>query len=107
MGDPTILEPPAEGAQTVEPEVDEQEEDAEKIPSVFSVTTRYLVGAADVSSPAEDGSHVVRLFSGDASAVIEANLSPVLSAFISAKLAEVEIIEEAEVVEEDAKPTPE
>jgi hypothetical protein len=89
----TILEPD----EVVEPEAVEE---PQEVPSVFSVTNRYLVGRVEVSPPAEDGSRVVRLHSGNGAAIIEANLSPQLCEFVSGKLVEVEVIEEAEVVED-------
>lgn len=102
MGEPAILEPP-EPDGAVAGAVNDDEQPAE-VPSVFSVTNRHLVGAADVSLPAEDGSRVLRLFSANGSTVIEANLAPELCTFVSGKLIEVEVIAEtdAEVVENDA-----
>lgn len=107
MGEPVILDAPAapDEAEAPEPTAEEQE-GAQEVPSVFSVTQRHLVGGADVSDPAEDGSRVLRLFSGNGTVVIEANLSPQLCDYVSGKLTEVkvEVIEEvdAEVVEDNA-----
>jgi len=84
-------------------------EEPKEVPSVFSVTNRYLVGAAEVSPPAEDGSRVIRLQSATGGAVVEANLSPELCVFISGKLVEVDVIAEEEEVDgevvEDARST--
>lgn len=98
-----ILDPPeAVEGEVVEEPVEEPVEEQE-VPSVFSVTNRYLVGRAEVTPPAEDGSRVVRLFSASGGAVIEANLAPQLCEFVSAKLVEVEVIaEDAEVIDDDA-----
>ncbi len=108
MGDPAILEPPVDLGPDVQTEgaaeMDdvEEQEGSEEVPSVFSVTNRHLVGAADVSHPADDGSRTLRLISANQSAVIEASLSPRLCEFISGRLVAVEVIEEvdAEVVED-------
>lgn len=62
----------------------------QEAPSVFSVMNRYLVGRADVTPPADDGSRVMRLFSGDGGTTIEATLSSELCDFVAAKLVEVE-----------------
>lgn len=91
MAEGAILEPP------VEPAVEgEEQEEAQEVPSVFSITNRHLVGAADVSPPAEDGSRILRLFSASGGVVVEANLAAQLCDFVSAKLIEVEVIEEDE-----------
>jgi len=82
-----ILEPPEAGEQTT---------DLEEAPSVFSVINRYLVGAADVTDPAEDGSRMLRLYSASGQAVVEVALSPQLCEFISQKLVEVKIIEQGD-----------
>lgn len=92
MGEPAILEPP-ETDEAVAAEVDEQ---PEEVPSVFSVTTRHMIGAADVSPVAEDGSRVLRLFSGNGAVVIEANLAPRLCDFLGEKFTEVEVIAEGD-----------
>lgn len=85
------------GKKPDEPGADiEEQEGPQEAPSVFSITNRYLVGAADVSAPAEDGSRVIRLQSANGAAVIECNLSTQLCEFVSAKLVEVEVIEEAD-----------
>lgn len=63
-------------------------EGPQEVPSVMSVTNRYLVGRADVTPPDEDGSRIVRLFSGDGGTIIEANFSPQLCEFVAAKLTE-------------------
>ena len=90
MADAALLEPPAE-----EQAVAEQEQAGpSEVPSVMSVTNRYLIGAAEVSLPAEDGSRVLRLTSASGGAVIEANLSEELWAFIREKSTEVEVITE-------------
>ena len=94
----TILEPPVEAAAETSAE---ETEGPQEIPSVFSVVYRYLVGAANVSDPAEDGSRVVRLQSATGNAIIEADLSPQLCEFLSSKLVEVPIIEEGQ---DDATP---
>lgn len=65
-----------------------QEAAEQEAPSVFSVVNRYIVGRVDVAPPADDGSRIVRLFSGDGATVIEAALSPELCEFVAAKLAE-------------------
>jgi hypothetical protein len=93
-----ILERPEE-----EEAVEDQPQGApEDVPSVFSVTTRYLVGAAEVSDPAEDGSQVIRLGSASGNAVIAANLSPQLCEFISGKLGTTRAISEDD---DDAAPS--
>lgn len=101
MPEGAILEPPT--AEEVDGEVQEQE-GPQEVPSIFSVTNRHIVGRVEVTPPAEDGSRILRLFSANGGTVIEANLSPELSEFVSNKLVEVEVIEEvdAEVVEDDA-----
>ena len=101
MSEGTILE------AVPDEEAVEEQEGAQEVPSVFSVTNRYLVGRLEVLPPAEDGSRVMRLYSGNGGAIIEANLSPQLCAFAAAKLEEVEIIEEETDVEvvEDAGPS--
>jgi hypothetical protein len=65
-------------------------QEEQEAPSVFSVVNRYIVGRAEVSPPAEDGSRIIRLFSGDDGTIIEAALSPELCAFIAVKLGKVE-----------------
>jgi hypothetical protein len=109
MGDTAaILEPPADEATA--PPVPAEETAPEEVPSVFSVTNRYLVGAAEVSDPAEDGSQIIRLASASGGAVIEANLSPQLCGFIKGKLGAVKVVsedDEEQVVEEDEGNAPE
>lgn len=100
MSEGVILEAP-NTEEVVDGEIDEQEAPAE-VPSVFSVINRYLVGGAEVSPPAEDGSRVLRLHSASGGAIIEANLSPELCGFVSNKLVAVEIIEEADEEAPDA-----
>jgi hypothetical protein len=102
MSDAAILDPP----EAPEAEAEEQGT-PEEVPSVFSVTNRYLVGAAEVSDVGEDGSQIIRLASASGGAVIEANLSPQLCQFIKGKLGAVKVVSEdeeavvdAEVVEE-------
>lgn len=99
MAEGAFLEAPAE--EIVGGEIEEPE-GPQEVPSVFSVTNRYLVGRVEVSPPADDGSRVMRLHSASGGAIIEANLAPQLCEFISSKLVEVEVIEEvdAEVVED-------
>lgn len=63
-------------------------QDQQEAPSVFSVVNRYIVGQVDVAPPAEDGSRIIRLFSGDGGTIIETNLSAQLCEFVAAKLAE-------------------
>lgn len=102
-----ILEP-VEDVVDAEVVPDEKEQEApQEVPSVFSVTNRHLVGRLEVSPPSEeDGSRIVRLHSANGSAIIEANLSPQLCEFLSGKLIEVEVIEEADAeVVEDAPPS--
>jgi hypothetical protein len=101
MAEGAILDPPEE--TVAEGEVVEEPTGQEEVPSVFSVTNRYLVGRAEVTPPAEDGSRVLRLFSASGGAVIEANLAPQLCDFVATKLVEVEVIEEAEVVDDGAE----
>lgn len=99
MGDTAaILEPPVE--PVAEGELVEEPEEQQEVPSVFSVTNRYLVGRMEISPPALDGSRVMRLYSGNGVAVVEVNLSPQLCEFASAKLVEVEVIEEDAEVED-------
>lgn len=102
MGDgAAILEPvPDEAAASSTPN---EKAPPEEVPSVFSVTNRYLVGAAEVSDAGEDGSQVIRLASASGGAVIEANLSPQLCQFIKGKLGAVKAISEDDepVVEEE------
>jgi len=107
MGDTAaILEPPSDEAAAAAPA---EETAPEEVPSVFSVTNRYLVGAAEVSDVGEDGSQIIRLASASGGAVIEANLSPQLCVFIKGKLGAVKVVSEddeeqvvdAEVVEEE------
>lgn len=93
MAEGAILESPEEVVTDAEVVEDGQEEQAE-VPSVFSVITRHIVGSAEVSPPAQDGSRLLRLHSANGGTIIEASLSGNLSEFISVKLAEVEIIEE-------------
>lgn len=93
-GEGAILDPPEPDA-AAEAEVEEVD-GPQEVPSVFSVVHRYLVGAADVSEPAEDGSRVIRLQSAAGNAIVEANLSPQLCEFLSGKLVEVPVIEEGE-----------
>lgn len=93
MAEGAVLDPPGEEVAEVVDEATEPQETPE-VPSVFSVTNRYIIGRVDVTPPAEDGSRVVRLYSGNAGAVIEANLSPQLCEFVSGKLVEVEVIAE-------------
>lgn len=88
MAEGAILEPPEEAA------VEQEEAAPDEVPSVMSVTTRYLIGAAEVSLPAEDGSRVLRLQSASGQAVIEANLSEQLWEFIREKSTAVEVITE-------------
>jgi hypothetical protein len=87
MAEGVVLDPDA-GAEAA------LEETPQETPSVFAVTNRYLVGGAEVSPPAEDGSRVVRLHSASGQAVIECNLAPQLAAFIAEKLVAIEVIEE-------------
>jgi hypothetical protein len=89
----TVVDLATEAPPEVETDPQEPQEEQET-PSVFSVATRYLVGRAEVAPPAEDGSRVVRLYSGNASTIIEANLAPQLCEFLATKLVEVAIIEE-------------
>lgn len=97
MAEAAILEPPVQEDAPASPE---EAAAPEEVPSVFSVTQRHLVGAADVSPPAEDGRRILRLFSANGSTVIEANLAPPLCEFVSNKLVTVEVIEEdAEVAD--------
>jgi hypothetical protein len=101
-----ILERPEEAiegkiAEAIEGKIAEATE-AEEVPNVFSVTNRYLAGTAEVSDPAEDGSQVIRLGSASGGAVIEANLSPQLCAFISGKLGTTRVISEDD---DDAAPS--
>lgn len=97
MGEPAILEPPeTDEALGIDGDAPEG---PQEVPSVFSVVNRYLVGGAEVSPPADDGSRVLRLHSASGQAVIEANLSPQLCTFLSGKLVAVEVIAE----DEDAK----
>jgi hypothetical protein len=56
------------------------------------VTTRYLIGRVDVGPPDDDGSRVLRMFSGDSGTIIEATFSPQVCGFVAAKLVEVEEI---------------
>lgn len=93
MAEGAILEPPVEEA-AVEEAAAAEETAPEEVPSVMSVTTRYLIGAAEVSLPAEDGSRVLRLQSASGQAVIEANLSEELWGFIREKSTAVEVITE-------------
>ncbi len=79
----------------------EGEEGPQEVPSVFSVTNRYVVGRVDVSPPGEDGSRVVRMFSGNGGTVIEVNLSPQLCEFVSDKLVEVEVITQGDDEEDE------
>lgn len=88
------------------PEEAEEQEGPQEVPSVFSITNRYLVGRMDISPPAEDGSRVMRLYSGNGGAIIEANLSPELCAFAALKLVEVEVIEEGDEEKEEAPDAP-
>jgi hypothetical protein len=98
------------GGQIAQPEIEEaiaaaqaeEQEGPQEIPSVFSVTTRYLVGRVDVTPSAEDGSRIIRLMSGNGATVVEANLSPSLCEFIGTKLTEVEVIAEDADIEEGA-----
>lgn len=106
MGDTAAILEPVPDEATAPPT---EETAPEEVPSVFSVTNRYLVGAAEVSDVAEDGSQIIRLSSASGGAVIEANLSPQLCVFIKGKLGAVKVVSEdeeeqvtdAEVVEED------
>lgn len=70
----------------------QEDGEPQEIPSVFSITNRHLVGRAEVSPAAKDGSRVIRLFSGNGGTIIEANLSPQISQFVGLKLLEVEVI---------------
>lgn len=94
MAEGAILEQPEEVVETDEQPVEEE------VPSVFSVTNRYLVGRVEVTPPAEDGSRLLRLHSASGAAVIEANLAPQLCEFVSEKLIEVEVITEDEASED-------
>jgi hypothetical protein len=86
---------------TPEQEVGGEEQGPQEVPSIFSVTTRFVVGRVDVSPPAADGSRVVRMFSGNGSTVIEANFSPEICEFVADKLVEVEVI-----TQDDAEEVP-
>lgn len=94
MAEGAILEQPEEVVETDEQPVEEE------VPSVFSVTNRYLVGRVEATPPAEDGSRLLRLHSASGAAVIEANLAPQLCEFVSEKLIEVEVITEDEASED-------
>lgn len=97
MGDEgAILTPPGGDVEeaTEKLEAAAAGEKPQEVPSVFSVINRYLIGAADVSDPAEDGSRVLRLYSANGQAVVEAALAPQLCEFLSGKLVEVKIIEQ-------------
>ncbi|HEY5052236.1 MAG TPA: hypothetical protein VII45_02390 [Solirubrobacterales bacterium] len=54
------------------------------------MTTRYLIGRVDVGPPHDDGSRVLRMFSGDSGTIIEATFSTQVCGFVAAKLLEVE-----------------
>lgn len=73
---------------------DEEQELPQEVPSVFSVVTRYLVGGAEVTEPAEDGSRVLRLHAASGQAIVEANLSAELCQFLSGKLVAVKVLAE-------------
>src|SRR5512146_1849441 len=91
------LEPPP--AAKLDPQavlLDKPTEEEQEAPSVFSVVNRYIVGRAEVSPPAGDGSRVVRLISVNGGTIIEANLAPQLCDFVSAKLVEIPSAEEGE-----------
>lgn len=93
----TLEAPPTPPAAKLDPQavlLDKPTEEEQEAPSVFSVVNRYIIGRAEVSAPAEDGSRVVRLISANGGTIIEANLAPQLCGFVSAKL--VEIPEEVE-----------
>lgn len=80
-------------------EAAEESQEEQEVPSVFSTTTNHLIGRADVSPPTEDGSRIMRLFSASGGAVVEANLSATICAFLASRLVAVEVIEE--VIEDD------
>lgn len=103
MAEGAILEPPETDEVLVEEST--EPEAPQEVPSVFSVVNRYLVGGVEVSPPAEDGSRTVRLQSASGQALIEANLSPQLCAFLSEKLVAVEVIPQGEEAAPDAGPT--
>lgn len=102
MPEGAVLEPPLQQVQQVDPPSGDEQEATAEVPSVFSVINRYLVGAADVSPPAEDGSRILRLYSASGNAIVEANLAPPLCEFISGKLVEVEVITQDDEEAEDA-----
>lgn len=91
-----------EGALLEQPEAADASgatEDAaaqEEAPSVFSVINRYLIGAVDVSDPAEDGSRMLRLYSASGQAIVETAMSSQLCEHIATKLAEVKVIEQGD-----------
>lgn len=94
-----LSELPPEVAERVA-QAEQEAQQGGEVPSVMSVTSRYLVGRVDVTPPADDGSRVLRLFSGNGGTIIEANLSPQLCEFAAAKLTEVEVIAAADAEEE-------
>lgn len=77
-----------------DPPAEEEAEPQQTAPSVLSVVNRYVVGGAEVSLPAEDGSRVVRFHSLNGGTIIEANLAQELCDFVSTGLVRVEVIEE-------------
>lgn len=96
MPEGAVLEPPVEEVIDADVVGEENiEEGPQEVPSVMSVTNRYLIGRMDVSPPdPEDGSRIMRLFSGNGGTIIEANLSPQLCIFAAEKLTEIEVIAE-------------
>lgn len=100
-----ILNPATSGV--VEANADAAEAGAElegqqQVPSVFSLVQRYMIGGAEVTPPAADGSRIVRLHAGSGQSMIEAALSSELCDFLAEKLVEVKIIEQGD---EDAGST--
>lgn len=93
--DDVLIDAPDEAAA-------EEQTEGQEIPSVFSVINRHLVGAADVSDPAPDGSRMLRLYSANGQSVIEAALAPQLCEFLAGKLMAVRVITEDEEPEDDS-----
>lgn len=100
---PELLEPPvAPETDPIDAEVVGEQDAPQEVPSVMAVTTRYIVGKLAVTQPAEDGSRVLRLVSGNEQTVVEVNLSPQLCTFAALKLMEIEVITEDDEKEESA-----
>jgi hypothetical protein len=92
-----LLEQP----DAAEPEVTQEGEP--QVPSILAVINNHVIGGANVSLPAEDGSRLLKLISVNGATTIEASLSKELCSYLAESLVAVQVVEQGEEDDPDAE----